>query len=177
LLHELAGRDYESALAQLRDAALAMIAASPCASDACEMVAFHAAPAVLAPGSAGARILSIDEAIETVAVTRYPHRTLGTLVVEPDGTYRAGDVTLQIAKDALAVFQAVVGFGEPLSSEDKADAFLIMRRAGPPAGVQRRRAPRPASSDRRAPGCASRGFHRAPREPYPPAASVKMIGS
>jgi hypothetical protein len=106
------------ALAQLRDAALAMIVVSPCASDACEMVAFHAAPAVLAPGSAGARILLIDEAIETVAVTRYPHRTLGTLVVEPDGTYRAGDVTLQIAKDALAVFQAVVGFGEPLSSEE-----------------------------------------------------------
>jgi hypothetical protein len=105
-------------LAALRDALMTTITGSPCPGAACELVSFQPVPATPSPASEGARILLIDEAIVTVAATRYQSRTLGYLTVDADGTYHSTDVTLPIARDALSVFQAADQFEGPLASEE-----------------------------------------------------------
>src|ERR1043165_108504 len=103
---------------RLRDQIAGLINASACPGAGCEMIAFQPVPAELSPSSEGARILLIDEAITTVAATRYQSRTLAYLAHDGDGTYHPTDVTLQISRDALAVFQVADAFEGPLASEE-----------------------------------------------------------
>jgi len=105
-------------IACLRDALLAKIDGSPCPGNGCELVTFHPVPALPSATSDGARILLIDEAIVTVAATRFQSRTLDYLARDADGTYRTSDVALAIARDALDVLQAADRFGSPLASEE-----------------------------------------------------------
>jgi len=105
-------------LACLHDTLLAQITASPCPGTGCEVVTFHPVPAAPSVTSEGARILLIDEAIVTVAATRFQSRTLGYLTRDADGAYQASDPALMIARDALDVLLAADRFGSPLASEE-----------------------------------------------------------
>jgi hypothetical protein len=110
--------DRRMEIQHLRDKLMKIINDSPCPGSGCEMVSFQPVPATPSPASEGARILLIDEAIVTVAATRYQRRTLGYLTNDADGTYHSSDVTIRIAKDALSVFQAADQFEGPLASEE-----------------------------------------------------------
>jgi hypothetical protein len=105
-------------LQRLRDAITSAIDASPCPDSGCEMVSFRPVPAAPSPASEGARILLIDEAIATVAATRYQGRTLAYLAHDADGTYHTAGLAIEIARDALSIFQQADQFDGPLASEE-----------------------------------------------------------
>lgn len=112
------GLPRDAQLACLNAELLAAIAASPCPGAGCALVDVVPTPAVAAPSSEGARILLLDEAIATVAATRYQSRTLAYLARASDGTYQAVAPTRRLPKDAAAIFATVDRFPGPLASEE-----------------------------------------------------------
>jgi hypothetical protein len=102
----------------LRDSIRKTIDDAACPGSGCEMVSFQPVPATPSLASEGARILLIDEAIITVAATRYQSRTLAYLGHDADGTYHPIDVSFAISRDALSIFQAADRFEGPLASEE-----------------------------------------------------------
>src|SRR5262245_39627619 len=71
--------DRADRIQRLRDGLMRTINDSPCPGSGCEMVSFQPVPAAPSPTSEGARVLLIDEAIVTVAATRFQSRTLAYL--------------------------------------------------------------------------------------------------
>jgi hypothetical protein len=105
-------------VACLRDELRTAIEGSPCPGFGCVGVGFQPVAAAPVRASEGARILLIDEAIVTMAATRYQSRTLAYLSPEADGTYYARDITINLSVHALAILQAADRFEGPLASEE-----------------------------------------------------------
>lgn len=117
-------------IALLRDRVLRIIDGSPCPGADCQMTTFQTTPAAATTASEGARVLLIDEAIITVAATRYQSRTLAFLRRDAEGFYLPGELEIWLAADALRVFQAVDRFPGPLASEEIEVATAFVRKFG-----------------------------------------------